>query len=188
MSPRVAQPFTLEYALLGFLLEQPLHGYEIYQRLQHAEDLSRVWRLKQAHLYALLRNFEAAGLVAADLVPQEARPPRRVLRLTEQGQAAFDAWVRTPVQHGRDLRLEFLAKLFWAQRFGGDLAQQLIEAQRTAGVSWLANLQGELDRIDAGGPYEWLVLQFRLTQTTAALGWLDTCEEVLLRTRMKDEG
>ena len=180
MSPRAAEPFTLEYALLGFLREQPLHGYEIYQRLQNAEDLSRVWRLKQAHLYALLGKLEAAGLIVAELTPQDTRPPRRMLQLTNEGQAAFNAWVRAPVQHGRDLRLDFLAKLFWAQQLGSDLAEHLIEAQRAAGQAWLANLQDELERLDDGRPYEWLVLQFRLTQTAAALTWLDTCEEALL--------
>ncbi len=81
MSPRAAEPFTLEYALLGFLSDAPLHGYEIYQRLQNADELSRVWRLKQAHLYALIAKLEGAGLLAAEVIPQEARPPRRVLRL-----------------------------------------------------------------------------------------------------------
>jgi PadR family transcriptional regulator AphA len=180
MSPRLAEPFTLEYALLGFLRDEPLHGYEIHQRLQSADELSRVWRLKQAHLYALLGKLEAAGLIAGELLPQDTRPPRRILHLTDAGRAAFEQWVRTPVQHGRDLRLEFLAKLFWAQRLGDDRAGALIDAQRIAGAQWLADLRRTATSVDENRRYEWLVIQFRLSQTTAMLHWLDTCEEVLL--------
>lgn len=180
MSPRTAEPFTLEYALLGFLSDAPLHGYEIYQRLQNADDLSRVWRLKQAHLYALLGKLEGAGLIAAEVVPQEARPPRRVLWLTDEGRAAFWQWVCTPVRHGRDLRIEFLAKLFWSQRLGGRLAHELIDAQRTAAQRWLAELHDEAGRIGPDQRYERLVLEFRLSQIKAMRGWLASCEEVLL--------
>lgn len=180
MSPRLAEPFSVEHALLGFLREEPLHGYELYQRLETADDLSRVWRLKQAHLYALLGKLEAAGLIESEVVPQEGRPPRRVLRLTPDGAAAFDAWVRAPVAHGRDLRIEFLAKLFWAQRLGEDRARELIASQRVACEGWLSGLQHERERAGDEGLYASLVLEFRLTQTVAMLAWLDRCADVLL--------
>ena len=40
--------------------------------------------------------------------------PRKMLRLTPRGREAFAEWVRNPVEHGRDFRLEFLAKLYFA--------------------------------------------------------------------------
>lgn len=179
MSPKRKTSLSIEHALLGFILEQPLHGYEIHQRLQAARQLGLVWHLKQAHLYALLSKLEAEGLIAAELIPQEARPPRRLLHLTEIGRAAFDDWVAAPVQHGRDLRIEFLAKLFWAQQLGATLTEQLIAAQREECRLWLDTLRTEMEQIEGATPYALLVLEFRRGQIEAMLEWLDTCERAL---------
>lgn len=175
MSPKRQAALTIEHALLGFLTEQPLHGYQIYQRLQAAQQLGLVWHLKQAHLYVLLGKLEAAEFVAAELLAQDARPPKRVLHLTAAGRSAFNAWLQSPVRHGRDLRIEFLAKLFWAQHQGSAAAQQLIAAQRTVCEAWLAEIPDELAPEVDVQPYAWLVRSFRRGQIEAMLAWLDTC-------------
>lgn len=179
MSPKRKTSLSIEHALLGFIQEQPLHGYEIHQRLQAARQLGLVWHLKQAHLYALLSKLEADGLIAAELIAQEARPPRRLLHLTGTGRAAFESWVAAPVRHGRDLRIEFLAKLFWAQQRGATLTEQLIAAQRDECRLWLDNLRAEMAQIEDATPYALLVLEFRRGQIEAMLEWLDTCESAL---------
>lgn len=175
MSPKRQAALAIEHALLGFLTEQPLHGYEIHLRLQAAQQLGLVWHLKQAHLYVLLGKLEAAGFIAAELLPQDARPPKRVLHLTDHGRAAFNTWVQSPVQHGRDLRIEFLAKLFWAQHQGSLAAQQLIAAQRAVCRAWLAEIVDEPAPGPDEQPYGWLVRSFRRGQIEAMLAWLDTC-------------
>ena len=179
MSPKRKSNLSIEHALLGFIQEQPLHGYEIHQRLQAAQQLGLVWHLKQAHLYALLSKLEADGLIAAELIAQEARPPRRLLHLTATGHEAFDSWVTAPVQHGRDLRIEFLAKLFWAQQRGAASTDQLIAAQRDECRMWLDNLRAEMAQSAEATPYALLVLEFRRGQIEAMLEWLDTCESAL---------
>jgi PadR family transcriptional regulator AphA len=180
MSPKHAVPLSLEHALLGFLQEQPLHGYEIYQHVQVAQAEGLVWHLKQANLYALLNKLEAKGLVAAERIPQETRPAKRLLHLTVEGRAAFLTWVHQPVAHGRELRLEFLAKLFWAQRLATSTAIDLIAAQRTTCQMWLTDLHAEAASIEELAPYAWLVVQFRIGQIEAMLQWLDTCEAALV--------
>jgi DNA-binding PadR family transcriptional regulator len=179
VSPKQQAALSIEHALLGFLTEQPLHGYEIHQRLQAAQQLGLVWHLKQAHLYVLLGKLEAAGFIDAELLPQEARPPKRLLHLTAAGRAAFREWLQTPVQHGRDLRIEFLAKLFWAQQQSGTIAQQLIAAQRSACHSWLAEIPDAAAPDADEPPYSWLVGSFRRGQIEAMLAWLDTCAALL---------
>lgn len=169
---------TTEYALLGFLQDGPLHGYELHQRLQAAQTLGLVWRIKQAQLYALLGKLEADGLITAETLPQASRPPRRELRLTVAGRAAFSAWLETPVKHGRDLRIEFLAKLFWAQQAGLPAITTLIGAQREACRAWQAALEREIDQL--ASPYTELVARFRVGQIEAALNWLDQCEQLLI--------
>jgi DNA-binding PadR family transcriptional regulator len=176
----VRLPLTTEHALLGFLRQEPIHGYEIYQRLSDPAGLGLVWRLKQSQLYALLAKLEERGYITATLEPQQARPPRKVFQLTQAGRDAFLDWVQTPVAHGRQLRLDFLAKLYFARRETPKVAAQLIERQRATCRQWLAEQQSQAEEVRDSQPYDWLVHQFRLGQIQAMLDWLDTCEETLL--------
>ncbi|MGZ3664387.1 MAG: PadR family transcriptional regulator [Ktedonobacterales bacterium] len=170
---------AVEHALLGLLRQQPMHAYEMYQRLMQAEALGLVWHLKQSHLYALLARLEEDGFIAGTTEPQGMRPPKRVLRLTPSGQAAFEEWVTTPVAHGRDFRLEFLAKLFFALEASPQEAAALIARQRAACPEWLDELDAQEGSMETERPYNWLVVQFRRSQIEAILGWLDTCAATL---------
>ncbi|HEU5015852.1 MAG TPA: PadR family transcriptional regulator [Roseiflexaceae bacterium] len=178
MSPLARSPLMLEHALLGFVRQRPTHAYEIHQMLQHSEKLGLVWHLKQSQLYALLTRLEESGYLASTTEPQGSRPPRKILHLTEEGHAAFEEWVSTPVEHGRDFRLEFLAKLFFARQQGTTTAAQLIASQRRACEEWLAELHAKAARSSAES-YDWLVLQFRVGQINAVVDWLTLCETTL---------
>lgn len=178
MSPKQRAAYGIEYALLGFFAEQPLHGYEVYQRLQSAEAVGLVWRVKQAHLYAILTRMETDGLIAGEEISQAGRPPKRLLHLTGAGQAAFDHWLHTPVTHGRDLRMEFLAKLFWAQQRGGDRATRLIFVQRATCEQWLHEINDEAASVP-DALYARLVIEFRRSQIAAMIAWLDTCATLI---------
>lgn len=169
----------LELALLGFLREGPLHAYELHTRLSQAEALGLVWHVKQGSLYAQLAKLEAAGYIHSETEHQGNRPPRKVLSPTPSGQLAFDSWIAAPVEHGRDFRIEFLAKLYFASRTGPAATSDLIERQRAACHGWLSSLRGEADHLRAGAPYNWLVYEFRRGQIEAILCWLDTCETAL---------
>jgi DNA-binding PadR family transcriptional regulator len=170
---------TPEYALLGFLYRQPRHGYEIYQHLLAEDGLGLVWRLKQSQLYALLTKLEQQDYITATLEPQDARPPRKMLQLTASGREAFLSWLRSPVPQGRKMRLEFMAKLYFARRLEPAAAVTLIDGQRDICRAWLVSLQTQADALSAERPFEWLVYQFRIGQVEAMLNWLDVCEQAL---------
>lgn len=176
----VKLPLTLEHALLGFLREQPMHAYEMHQRLKQAEALGLVWHLKQSQLYALLARLEDADYLASTVEPQGNRPPRKVLHLTPSGHAAFAHWLHEPVAHGRDFRQEFLAKLFFTHHDGPTVAAALIADQRRVCQEWLAGLRRRADALEDARPYEWLVIQFRIGNVEAILSWLDTCANTLI--------
>ena len=179
MSPMVKLPLTIEHALLGLLYRRPLHGYQLHQELTEAHDLGLVWRLKEAQLYRLLGRLEEEGYVEATSEAQGTRPPRKVLRLTPAGEAAFLAWVRSPVHRGRELRLEFLAKLYFARQLGGETVRDLVEAQRQELQEALDDLTRQADALRQTRIYDWLVLEFRIGQLGAMLAWLATCETAL---------
>lgn len=179
MSPMKRSPLTIEHALLGFLAQQPMHGYEIYQRLSEAQGLGLVWHIKQSQLYALLGKLEGAGYIEARREPQENRPPRKVYELTESGVEAFQHWLESPVPRGRKLRLEFMAKLYFARRQGDTACRRLLDAQQAACQEWLTAQRHKAKALRQSQPYEWLVHRFRIGQIQAMLDWLETCESAL---------
>jgi DNA-binding PadR family transcriptional regulator len=178
--PMVRLPLTIELALLGFLRQRPMHGYEIHQRLSDPAGLGLVWRLKQSQLYALLARLEQEGHLTATLEPQAPKPPRKVFALTDEGHAAFEEWVESPVPHGRDLRLGFLAKLYFARREGPEVARRLVARQRVLCREWLEEQEQQAKGLRDSQPYDWLVHQFRVGQIEAMSAWLDTCEQTLI--------
>lgn len=180
MSPMRQSPLAIEHALLGFLRQSPMHGYEIHQRLSDPAGLGAVWRIKQSYLYALLTRLENEGLIViAGLEAQDFRPPRKVFTLTPAGERAFLDWVQSPVSHGRDVRLNFLVKLFFARHEGSEAAVRLIERQRIACQNWLGDQEEAADELAETEEYQWLVTQFRIGQLQAMLDWLDICERTL---------
>lgn len=177
MSPMVKAPLTLEHALLGFLQAGPVHAYEMHQHLRGAGSLGLVWQIKQSQLYALLARLKAAGYLSTTTAPQETRPARKMLHLTPAGRRAFQLWRTTPVLHGRDLRQEFLAKLYFAQQESPATASHLIQAQREVCAATLAKLDERAGQ--ALDPYSRLVFAFRRSQLTASLDWLAQCAAAL---------
>jgi DNA-binding PadR family transcriptional regulator len=138
MSPLLQTSLTIEYALLGVVRAEALHGYEINRRLVETPELRLVWRVKQSRLYALLARLEDEGLLDATLEPQDGRPPRKVYHLTPAGSRAFERWLTQPVQLPREMRLEFMLKLYFAQREGPETVLQLIDSQLAICERWLA--------------------------------------------------
>ncbi len=171
---------TVEFALLGFVRQQPMHPYELYRHLHSDSALGEVWRIKQAQLYALLQRLENEGYLVSTTVSQNNRPPRKILSITERGRAAFTEWMCTPVIRGRDLRLEFLAKLYFVSQESAATVQTLITQQQRVCQRMLDNLNEQLAVFPSDQTYRRLVAQFRRGQIQAMLAWLETCEAELV--------
>jgi len=79
----------LELAVLGLLLEAPMHGYELRKRLTGLLGPFRAF--SYGSLYPTLRRMQTDGLIVEDPGPAGTmkRRARRVYRLTEAGQARF---------------------------------------------------------------------------------------------------
>jgi len=79
----------LELAILGLLLESPMHGYELRKRLTGLLGAFRAF--SYGSLYPALRRMQADGLIAEDAAPEGAvlRRARRVYQLTDAGLQRF---------------------------------------------------------------------------------------------------
>jgi PadR family transcriptional regulator PadR len=84
---------TVSLVLLGVLGQagEPLYGYQIAKRLEREGEA--LFGGKQSALYPVLRNLDAAGLLASEVEPSVAGPPRRYYRITPLGRDVLAAWV-----------------------------------------------------------------------------------------------
>jgi DNA-binding PadR family transcriptional regulator len=158
-----------EHIILGLLVATDMHGYEIYQSLSH--DLSHAWYVGLSQVYALLKRLEHHGKVTSELQPQENRPARKVYCITPEGRRAFHNWVYAPVTRIRDLRLEFLTKLFFICYLALPDAEGLLSSQATVCRNRLRGLQAQLHRTE--NPFDRLVCHFRISQIESIINWLD---------------
>jgi PadR family transcriptional regulator, regulatory protein AphA len=182
MSPRQSSPLSLEFILLGFLLEKPVHGYDLYRDISKINDLSEVWHIKQSQLYALLEKLEAAGLVSSTHVTTESFIARREYKATPEGKSTFQVWIALPVEHPREMRQEFLGKLYFARQAGTDKALALVTAQRQNCLEWQSMLEKLLASTE---PHEFskIVDSFRLHQVQSMLRWLEEVEQEMRNSR-----
>jgi DNA-binding PadR family transcriptional regulator len=73
----------LELAILGFLYDTPLHGYELRKRITALTG--HVRPVAESTLYPAIKRLEKAGLLARATQPGSVAAPRHVLTLTEEG-------------------------------------------------------------------------------------------------------
>ena len=82
-----------EFAILGFLVAGPSHGYDLHQKFQ--VELGNVWHLSQSQAYAILKRLETRGDITSQQVEQDKLPPRQLLYITETGKRRFEEWLNS---------------------------------------------------------------------------------------------
>jgi DNA-binding PadR family transcriptional regulator len=158
-----------EYPVLGMLALGEAHGYDLCLRL--LKEIGSIWRLGKSQVYALLGRLERDGLVVHERVGQENLPARNMFSITPAGKQIFEEWVNTPVNHVRDMRLELLAKLWFARQADFDCEKRLLEKQ-------LAVCREKVKRLEAlkascSTEIESRSIGFRLMVVRGAISWLE---------------
>ncbi|MFH8791000.1 PadR family transcriptional regulator [Streptomyces sp. NPDC017941] len=75
----------LELAILGFLYDNSLHGYELRKRITALTG--HVRPVAESTLYPAIKRLERAGLLARETQPGAVAAPRHVLSLTPAGRS-----------------------------------------------------------------------------------------------------
>jgi PadR family transcriptional regulator AphA len=161
-----------EPALLGFLLAGPLHGYDLYRRVN--QELGPIWHLGMSQMYAIVGNYERQGWISTHVERQKTHPARKMLRLTPAGRQAFDSWLQQTAHGMRELRIDFFLRLYFARQAGPAQTRTLIDRQRQAIRRELALLQtARAATPREQNSFQWLAWDFRLHQLSTVLRWLD---------------
>lgn len=174
--PRNKNPLSMEYILLGFVAQGPIHGYDLHKKISDRQGIGLIWRIKQSHLYALLDKLEKEGLLVSKTLSGDAFPARKEFQITELGRRNFKTWLTSPVQHGRDMRQEFLAKIFFILDDHSSLKHNLLQKQISIGSEWIARLKEENSKQANQFSYARIIKKYRIYQIQAMLHWLKELE------------
>ncbi|MCE5274384.1 MAG: PadR family transcriptional regulator [Deltaproteobacteria bacterium] len=161
---------TTEYVVLGVLMTGAMHGYEINRFM--SETLEGIWHISTSQLYALIHKLEEKAMVKGRISSRENLLPKKVLTLTPEGKRKFLDWVMSPTLHVRDLRMEFLTKLFFIRDLklqGGD---RLVDAQ----MDLLKDLREKVENAWSleKDVYRKVVLGFKRSQIEVCVSWLNS--------------
>ena len=160
-----------EFALLGFLIAGPSHGYDLHQRFTTA--LGHVWRLSQSQAYAIFKRLEQRGDITSQVVEQEKLPARQELRITVQGRQRFFAWLETGIAtNSRSIRLEFLTRLYFIQLHRPENARIIYDKQSAEIASAIERLESLLKNLPTEQIYNQLSLDLRLQQMHLIQNWM----------------
>ena len=89
-APVVAGIVSLVLLAVLAKARKPMYGYQIARQLD--EDGEGVLAGNQSALYPVLRNLDAAGLLASEVEPSVSGPPRRYYRITPVGRRVLAEW------------------------------------------------------------------------------------------------
>lgn len=162
---------TPDETLLGLLMRQPQHGYQLLETFQDARALGRVWKLSTSQLYAVLKRLQAQGFIMGEEVTVKDAPTRTVYHITPSGRAYVLAWLgdEQPSASVRRVRVEFLSRLYVAIQLDMPTAD-LIEHQRKVLDDKYTQLIRERDQ--AGGRFGAVALELEIAQLEAILRWM----------------
>jgi PadR family transcriptional regulator, regulatory protein AphA len=175
----VVPGMAAEHAILGLLALSESgtgHGYVLARQFSPEAPLGDVVRLEPGMVYHHLKKLERLGWVSAVAEAEPGRPARRLYALSAAGRDELGRWLAEPVARTREIRLDFLVKLYLALLLDPALAVRLVDEQRDLCARLVESLSnrvpsGQVDENRDAFTVRFgdMVLDMRLAQTRAAL-------------------
>jgi PadR family transcriptional regulator, regulatory protein AphA len=168
-----------EYAVLGLVRERPAYGYELQRHLTGKRGLGRVCPVEPAMVYAILKSLSGLELIDGEW-DSSTYPPKAIYRITDNGYAAFERWLRSPVGRMREVRLDFLIKLYFALKNDLELARELLATQIEVTSDYAEEIAGERAQLGEGlQSFDAIVLESKASAARITREWLEKCLEDL---------
>lgn len=103
---------STSYAVLGMLsFGDELSGYQLKKRADNLRFF--YWSPAHSQIYAELRRLEKLGYVTHREVKQLRRPDKRVYRISDAGQNAFETWMNEAPVEPVSLKHSVVLRLFF---------------------------------------------------------------------------
>ncbi len=157
-----------EFIVLGLLRLGPMHTYEM-ARMFEAEGLDEVCPIEQSMLYTYVRNVEDRGLVTFQEARVGRRPPRKIYELTPAGLGEVNAWLGETVERMREVRVDFLLKLYFLHLLDPEGERALLARQVDVCEAYGDRLSARLETTEG---FERLVAKSKASAAEATSRWL----------------
>lgn len=151
--------------VLGFLLERPMHGYEIAQSLK-GEDVSTWFEISTAAIYYSLNKLSRLRMVS-ETRAHASGGDRTIYHVTDRGRDQFFAEMQALLASKEPIRTEYDLGIFMLNRLPQERAAELLERRIEFLREWRSGL---LARTAEGATHP---LQRAVVRHAAAIAKLD---------------
>jgi DNA-binding PadR family transcriptional regulator len=169
-----------EVALLGLLLEEPMHPYQIEKTIQF-RDMRSWTEISMSSIYKTLSGLENKSLVKSEVKISQQNRPQKTFRLTPKGRRALREKIREILSRPETVIWQFNIGTYFMDALEGDeISGALEEYER--GLSELVMGYEELEKFLRGeGCPEWRIAVSTRTRylIEAEIEWLQTFRKKL---------
>ncbi|MDX3093338.1 PadR family transcriptional regulator [Streptomyces sp. ME01-24h] len=171
----------LELAILGFLYDTELHGYELRKRI--AALTGHVKPVAESTLYPAIKRLEKAGLLRRETQPGAVAAPRHVLTLTTEGRAELRRRLAEPDAADISDENRWFMLLAFLRHLDDPALQSAVLRRRLAFLEEPTSFFHDGDRPlraeEVDDPFRQGVLTIARATTQAEFAWLRTTLDAL---------
>ncbi len=164
----------LELAILGFLYDSPLHGYELRKRITALTG--HVRPVAESTLYPAIKRLEKSGFLVRATEPGSVAAPRHVLSLTDEGRRELRRRLAEPDQRDITDENRWFTVLAFLRHLDDAAAQAAVLRRRLAFLEEPASFFYDGDRPlraeEVDDPFRRGVLTIARATSRAEIGWL----------------
>jgi DNA-binding PadR family transcriptional regulator len=114
-------------AILGGLMEKPMHGYELKQYFEHAPGV--FWMINYGSIYPALKKLEEQGLVKGRAKLSGTGRSKIVYSITKSGEETFKKTLKERLKKDAFVRDEFTLHLFFMDFLDKKTIRQMIKSK-----------------------------------------------------------
>jgi DNA-binding PadR family transcriptional regulator len=155
--------------VLGFLLERPMHGYEIGQALR-GEGVEVWFEISTAAIYYSLNKLHRLGLIA-EARARGSSGERTVYHVTQPGREQFLADMRDLLASSEPIRTEYDLGISLLNRLPRDQARPLLRRRVEFLGEWIAELEGRRESANVY-PLQRAILDHSIASAQLDIDWL----------------
>jgi PadR family transcriptional regulator AphA len=136
---------SLEQAILGFLNYRSYSGYDLKKFFD--TSVRHFWPADQSQIYRTLARMSEKGWVDIEVIPQEARPDRKLYHITATGREALQQWLTTPLPP-QDNRSAEMIQVFFAGQLTDEEVLAMFERAAEdirAGLAYYAQIPRHIE-------------------------------------------
>jgi DNA-binding PadR family transcriptional regulator len=163
---------SVRHALLGLLSGGPKYGMQLRQEFE--AGTGEAWPLNVGQVYATLQRLDRDGLVSSD--PDAEDGPQQKYRITPDGLAELERWLRTPTEASTPPRDELVIKVLVALRVAEATVPEIVQVHRRQVVELMQQYTRLKEELTDTGVALGIVVDSELFRLDGVIRWLDAVD------------